>query len=156
MNSALYERYFFWRVAVIKKSKTVNTKIMQKIVDKLAEGITLVEICEAEDMPSYRSVTRAVQIDEALWELYRKGRVQQAEFYTDRINQLAMLPLPDVVDNRQLGAEVQRRKLEIETLRWTTARAQPHGVRDKKEDAPQQQAITISWAGGNVDVSADG
>lgn len=138
---------------MIKKSKTVNKKVMQKIVDKLAEGITLVEICEAEDMPSYRSVTRAVQIDEDLWELYRKGRVQQAEYYTDRINKLAMSPLPDVVDNRQLGAEVQRRKLEIETLRWTTARAQPHGVRDKREDAPAQQAITISWAGAEVDVS---
>ena len=138
---------------MIKKSKTVNKKVMQNIVDKLAEGITLVEICEAEDMPSYRSVTRAVQIDEDLWELYRKGRVQQAEYYTDRINKLAMSPLPDVVDQRVLGAEVQRRKLEIETLRWTTARAQPNGVRDKKEDAPQQQAITISWAGAEVDVS---
>jgi len=138
---------------MIKKSKTVNKKVMQQIVDKLAEGITLVEICEAEDMPSYRSVTRAVQIDEDLWELYRKGRVQQAEYYTDRINKLAMSPLPDVVDQRVLGAEVQRRKLEIETLRWTTARAQPHGVRDKREDAPAQQAITISWAGAEVDVS---
>jgi len=138
---------------MIKKSKTVNKKVMQRIVDKLAEGITLVEICEAEDMPSYRSVTRAVQIDEDLWELYRKGRVQQAEYYTDRINKLAMSPLPDVVDQRVLHAEVQRRKLEIETLRWTTARAQPNGVRDKKEDAPQQQAITISWAGAEVDVS---
>ena len=141
---------------MIKKSKTVNKKVMQQIVDKLAEGITLTEICQDASMPSYRSVTRAVQLDEELWELYRKGRVQQAEFYTDRINMLAMSPLPDVVDQRVLGAEVQRRKLEIETLRWTTARNQPHGVRDKKEDAPQQQAITISWAGGDVDVSSDG
>ncbi len=141
---------------MIKKSKTVNKKVMQQIVDKLAEGITLTEICQDASMPSYRSVTRAVQLDEELWELYRKGRVQQAEFYTDRINMLAMSPLPDVVDQRVLGAEVQRRKLEIETLRWTTARNQPHGVRDKKEDAPQQQAITISWAGGDVDVTKDG
>ena len=59
-------------------------------------------------------------------------------------------------DQRKLHAEVNRRKLEIETLKWTTSRAQPHGVRDRKEDAPQQQAITISWAGGDVDVSADG
>ena len=139
---------------MIKKSKTVNKRVMQKIVDKLAEGITLTEICQADDMPSYRSITRAVQLDEDLWELYRKGRVQQAEFYTDRINQLAMSPLPDVDDQRKLHAEVNRRKLEIETLKWTTSRNQPHGVRDKKEDAPQQQAITISWAGGDVDVSA--
>lgn len=141
---------------MIKKSKTVNKRVMQSIVDKLAEGITLTEICQADGMPSYRSVTRAVQLNEDLWELYRKGRVQQAEFYTDRINQLAMSPLPDVDDQRKLHAEVNRRKLEIETLKWTTARNQPHGVRDKKEDAPQQQAITISWAGGDVDVIKDG
>ena len=141
---------------MIKKSKTVNKRVMQRIVDKLAEGITLTEICQADDMPSYRSITRAVQLDEDLWELYRKGRVQQAEFYTDRINQLAMSPLPDVDDQRKLHAEVNRRKLEIETLKWTTSRVQPNGVRDRKEDAPQQQAITISWAGGDVDVSADG
>ena len=141
---------------MIKKSKTVNKRVMQRIVDKLAEGITLTEICQADDMPSYRSITRAVQLDEDLWELYRKVRVQQAEFYTDRINQLAMSPLPDVEDQRKLHAEVNRRKLEIEALKWTTSRNQPHGVRDKKEDAPQQQAITISWAGGDVDVSADG
>ena len=87
---------------MIKKSKTVNKRVMQRIVDKLAEGITLTEICQADDMPSYRSITRAVQLDEDLWELYRKGRVQQAEFYTDRINQLAMSPLPDVDDQRKL------------------------------------------------------
>ena len=62
----------------------------------------------------------------------------------------------DVDDQRKLHAEVNRRKLEIETLKWTTSRVQPNGVRDRKEDAPQQQAITISWAGGDVDVSADG
>jgi hypothetical protein len=49
-----------------------------------------------------------------------------------------------------LGAEIQRRKLEIETLRWTLARSQPHGIRDRKDDVVAQQAITISWAGGEV------
>ena len=129
---------------MIKKSKTVNKRVMQRIVDKLAEGITLTEICQADDMPSYRSITRAVQLDEDLWELYRKGRVQQAEFYTDRINQLAMSPLPDVDDQRKLHAEVNRRKLEIETLKWTTSRVQPNGVRDRKEDAPQQQGTSLT------------
>jgi hypothetical protein len=36
---------------------------------------------------------------------------------------------------RWLGAEIQRRKLEVETLKWTLARTQPYGLRDKKEDA---------------------
>ena len=141
---------------MIKKSKTVDKRVMQRIVDKLAEGITLTEICQADDMPSYRAITDAVLADEEVYEIYRRGRVLQGEYYADLINSLARSPLPDVDDQRKLHAEVNRRKLEIETLKWTTSRNQPHGVRDKKEDAPQQQAITISWAGGDVDVSADG
>jgi len=128
---------------------------MQEIVDRLAKGQTLIEICEDKKLPSYRSITRAVQADDDLWEMYRKGRVQQAEYYTDRINRLAMSDLPEFSDNRLANAEVQRRRLEIDTLKWTTARNQPWGIRDKKEDQPESQAITISWAGGDVAISAN-
>jgi len=139
----------------ITKSNTVSKGVMQEIVDRLAKGQTLIEICEDKKLPSYRSITRAVQADDDLWEMYRKGRVQQAEYYTDRINRLAMSDLPEFSDNRLANAEVQRRRLEIDTLKWTTARNQPWGIRDKKEDQPESQAITISWAGGDVAISAN-
>jgi len=38
-------------------------------------------------------------------------------------------------------------------LKWTLARNMPWGVRDKKEDQPQAQTFTISWAGGDVEVN---
>ena len=135
-------------------SRTVTLKIMQEICNRLANGETLTDIVKSDDMPSYRSVTRAVQDDETLWEMYRKARILQGEWMADRINGLAMEPLPDDKDPRVIGAEVQRRRLEIETLKWTTARNQPFGIRDKKEDQPQAQTFTISWAGGDTAVSA--
>ena len=135
------------------KSRTVNTAIMEKIVDRLAHGETLMDIVKADGMPSYRAVTRAVAGDDELWELYRKGRILQAEYYADRLNALAMEPLPKDLDVRQLNAEVNRRRLEIDTLKWTTARNQPFGIRDKKQDQPQAQAFTISWAGTDVEVT---
>jgi hypothetical protein len=49
-----------------------------------------------------------------------------------------------------LNAEVQRRRLEVDTLKFTMAKLQPWGLRDKREDAPAQQSITISWEGGEV------
>ena len=134
-------------------SRTVNIKIMEKIVDRLASGETLVDITKDKNMPSYRAVTRAVAASESLWELYRKGRILQAEYYADHINRLAMEPLPKG-DVRFLNAEVNRRRLEIDALKWTTARNQPFGIRDKKEDAPQAQTFTISWAGGDTAISA--
>ena len=134
--------------------KRVTKAVMQKIVDRLAQGETLVQIVKDPDMPTYRAITKAAVRDEELWEMYRQGRVMQAEYYTDHINQLALSPLPEFEDNRLANAEVQRRRLEIDTLKWTLGRNQPWGIRDKKEEAPQQQAITISWAGGDVAVSA--
>lgn len=136
------------------KSRTVNVAVMEAIVDRLAQGQTLVDIVKDPKMPSYRAVTRAVAGDDDLWELYRKGRILQAEFYADRINDLAMEPLPEFTDNRLANAEIQRRRLEIDTLKWTTARNQPFGIRDKKQDQPQAQTFTISWAGNEETVTA--
>jgi hypothetical protein len=134
------------------KSRTVSIAIMEKIVDRLAHGETLVDITKDEKMPTYRAVTRAVAGDDEMWELYRKGRILQAEYYADRLNGLAMEPLPKGLE--ELNAEVNRRRLEIDTLKWTTARNQPFGIRDKKEDQPQAQTFTISWAGNDVEVTA--
>ncbi len=136
------------------KSRTVDMQVMEKIVDRLAQGETLVDITKDDKMPSYRAVTRAVSGDDDLWELYRKGRILQAEYYADRLNGLAMEPLPKGLDVRELNAEVNRRRLEIDTLKWTTARNQPFGIRDKKEDQAQAQTFTISWAGNDVQVNA--
>ena len=134
----------------------VTQEQMQAICDGLAEGKSLTQIVKAKGMPSYRSVTRAVQKDEELYEMYRKGRVLQAEFYADQLVDLATAPLDDCLDPRQLNAEVQRRRLEIDTLKWTFARIQPYGLRDKKEDQPTNNSITISWDNGEPVVEADG
>jgi len=136
-------------------SRTVNIKVMEKIVDRLAQGETLVDITKGKNMPSYRAVTRAVAANDELFELYRRGRILQAEWMSDRINNLAMEPLPKGIDVRELNAEVNRRRLEIDTLKWTTARNQPFGIRDKKEDQPQTQTFSISWAGGDTAISVN-
>ena len=136
-------------------SRTITIEVMKKICDRLAEGETLMYITKNKNMPSYRTITRAVQADDIIWEMYRKARILQAEYYADRLNGLAMEELPEVADPRMLNAEVQRRRLEIDTLKWTAARNQPFGIRDKKEDQPQAQTFTISWAGGDTAISGD-
>ena len=83
-----------------------------------------------------------------------KGR-QRVSSSRARGNTLARAPLPQLEDNRLANAEVQRRRLEIESLKWTLARTQPWGIRDKKEDAPQDQTITISWGGDAVAVKSE-
>jgi hypothetical protein len=43
---------------------------------------------------------------------------------------------------------------KVEVFKWVIARMQPNGIRDRKEDAPQNSAITISWQGNEIAVSA--
>lgn len=126
--------------------KKVDEKIMQMIADQLAQGLSLTEICKDEKLPSSRTVLRAVINDDGLYDIYNKGRILQAEFFGDKINELAQRPLPDSLDPRQLNAEVQLRRLEIDTLKWTLARMQPFGIRNKKEDVKQPAKLVIGWA----------
>jgi hypothetical protein len=123
---------------------------MQDIADRLGAGESLTKICAEDGMPSYRSVTRAVLQDDELYEIYRKGRLLQAEYYSDHINDLARQPLPETVDPKVLNAEVQRRRLEVDTLKFTMGKLQPWGLRDKKEDAPASSSITLTWLNGEV------
>ncbi len=136
-----------------KKPVKIDADLMHKIADRLAIGETLKDILKSSNMPTYQGVMQAVLRDEELYEIYRRGRVMQSEYHTDQIIKLAQEPLPALEDNRLANAEVQRRRLEIDSLKWTLARNMPWGVRDKKEDQPQAQTFTISWAGGDVAVN---
>ncbi len=129
----------------------VTIKQMEVVADRMAAGESLLQITKdykKAELPSYRSITRSVQKDDRLWEIYRRGRLLQAEFYSDHIQELALRPLPEDGDPRFMNAEVQRRRLEIDTLKWTLARIQPQGVRDKKDDSDTNaNSVTITWAG---------
>lgn len=133
----------------------VTKEIMEKVAEEMANGSSLVKIAKSDWCPSYRSITRAVQKEEEFWDIYRRGRVLQAEYYSDHISDLAMAPLDKEGDPRFMNAEVQRRRLEIDSLKWTLARIAPYGVRDKKEEAVGNQgAITLTWANGEVKAEA--
>ena len=50
---------------------------------------------------------------------------------------------------RSANAEVQRRRVEIDTMKWVFARMQPRGIRNKAEDVPVGAGtITLAWGGG--------
>ena len=79
----------------------------------------------------------------------------QAEFYADHIIDLATSQLPEDMDVKFLNAEVQRRRLEVDSLKWTLGRIQPYGLKDKKEEAGNTGAVTLSWSNGNVEVKTE-
>lgn len=155
-KTSILQKVETYGAGMAKKHMKITKEMMEAIASRMAVGESLLTIVEDENMPSYAGIMKAVTKDEELYAIYRDGRVKQAEFFTDHINKLARDPLPELADNRLANAEVQRRRLEIESLKWTLARTQPWGIRDKKEDAPQDQTITISWGGDAVAVKPEG
>jgi|TARA_S200002703_G_C3799118_1_gene246908 hypothetical protein len=137
------------------KKSIITVELLEKIAEEMANGDSLVKICKNDWCPSYRQIIRVVQKDPELYDIYRRGRVMQAEYYSDHISELAMQPLDKDGDPRFMNAEVQRRRLEIDSLKWTLARIQPYGLRDRKENSDTNTgAITLTWANGEVKAEA--
>lgn len=120
---------------------------MQIVCDELAKGKSLRSICEHNDaMPAWSTVLQAVQRSEELYEMYSRARAIGAEVLADEMHDLAASPLPPDLDPRLANAEVQRRRVEIDTKKWTFAKMQPRGVRHKKEDVEQANGpVMLVW-----------
>ena len=120
---------------------------MQVVCDELAKGKSLRSICEHNDkMPAWSTVLQAVQRSEELYEMYSRARAIGAEVLADEMHDLAASPLPSDMDPRHMNAEVQRRRLEVDTKKWTFAKMQPRGVRHKKEDVEQATGpVMLMW-----------
>ena len=128
--------------------------VMQKVCDELALGKSLRSVCKNnKELPQWVTVLKRVQRDDNLSEMYDKARAIGAEVLADHMFDLARQPL-DISDPKFANAEVQRRRLEIETLKWVFAKQQPKGIRNKADDVAQSNVVVFSWDNGADDVSA--
>ena len=63
------------------KQSVVTVEVLEKIALEMANGHSLVKIVKDHDWcPSYRQIIRVVQKDPELYEIYRRGRVMQADY----------------------------------------------------------------------------
>lgn len=127
---------------------------MVGVCDELAKGKSLRSICENNDaMPAWSTVLQAVQRSEDLYEMYSRARAIGAEVLADEMHDLAASPLPSDLDPRMANAEVQRRRVEVDTLKWTFARQQPRGIRNKREDVVEHDVGPIVFLWGSNDAA---
>ena len=121
---------------------------MRRVCDELVKGKSLRSICDGDEtMPAWNTVLQAVQRSEDLHEMYVRARAIGAEVLADEMFDLARSPLD--VDKQLANAEVQRRRVELDTMKWVFLRMQPKGIRNKAEDVPAvAQTITLAWGGG--------
>ena len=131
----------------------LSKKKMLAICDELADGKSLNSICKRDDMPHRVTVLQAVQRDDELYEMYARARAIGAETLADEIHDVSRQGL-ESVDKQMANAEVQRRRLQVDSLKWTYARQQPRGLRNKAEDTAQSNQIVLSWSNNSDDVTA--
>jgi hypothetical protein len=131
----------------------LSRKKMLAICDELADGKSLNSICKRDDMPHRVTVLQAVQRDEELYDMYARARAIGAETLADEIHDVSRQGL-ESVDKQMANAEVQRRRLQVDSLKWTYARQQPRGLRNKAEDTAQNNQIVLSWSNSSDDVTA--
>jgi hypothetical protein len=129
---------------------------MQAVCDELAKGRSLRSVCDGDKtLPHWVTVLRWVQRDEDLYEMYSRARAIGAEVLADEMHDLARKPLPSDLDPRHMNAEVQRRRLEVDTLKWTFSKQQPRGVRHKKEDIDAGGQVVLVWGEAQQDMIED-
>ena len=132
--------------AAKRKKPRVSEKVFGDILQRLANGEALRPMCDKDaGLPSWHTVLRFVQEDEDAYKRYRQARVLQAETYRDQIIALSEEPLP--ADAKLAMAEVQRRRLEIDTKDKYIRQLAPSGVRDRAEDAggAASGTLVIQW-----------
>ena len=136
-------------------SRLMNLKLMKDICGKLIEGNSMRQIAKLPGYPSDDTVYRYVQKNDQAHEMYIRAKAIQGERIQDEIDEVLGAPMPD--DPKQMMADVQMRRLKVDTLQKRHTQLQPKGIRNKAEDvtAPGVSGtITLSWEKGDVDVKA--
>ena len=129
-----------------RKRKKLTKALMQHVCDELAKGKSLRSITTADHkMPMWTTVLQKVQRDEDFYEMYARARAIGAEVLADEMHDLAAMPLPEGMDPKLTHAEIQRRRLEVDTKKWTFSKMQPRGVRHKQEDVEGNNSIILMW-----------
>ncbi len=136
-------------------SRLMNIELMEKICDHLLSGKSMREIAKIDGFPSDDTVYRYIQKNDDAHEMYTKAKAIQGERIQEEIDEVLNKPLP--VDPKHMMAEVQMRRLKVDTLQKRHTQLQPKGIRNKAEDmaAPGMSGtITLSWEKGDVDIKA--
>ena len=112
-----------------------SQEVFDKICNRIAEGESLRQICEDEDLPAARNVHRWLDRDDAdeLRQQYARAKEDQAEHYAAEIIEIADNARNDWMERNGgddegynlNGEHVQRSKLRIDARKWVASKLAP-------------------------------
>ncbi len=159
-------------MAAMGRPTDYTPELADKICEGIANAISLVKICSADDMPNPRTVYRWRREHEEFCQNYASAREDQADFFAEEIIDIsdnhASSPLiidgvPMVVKGeivmRVDPAAVSHAKLMVDTRKWLASKFKPNNYADKlkqelsgPEGAPIQTDSVFEF----MPVSSDG
>lgn len=102
-----------------------TSELEQEILERIAAGESLRQVCGAKGMPDPATVRYWAVTDPAFGERFRIARIVQAHEYVDRIKEELDRPLLETGHAKQVRAEIQLRKLRIDSWKWVLSRMLP-------------------------------
>lgn len=123
-----------------------SIEIAEQICAEIASRVcTMADVCTAEGMPDRATVFRWMAKHPDFRNLYERARELQSEIGYDDMAEIAGAPLPEVevfdLSGKSLGhkvdagvsmAEMQRRKLQIDIIKFKLVKLQPKRFGDNK------------------------
>ena len=113
-----------------------TNELAAEICASIERGHSLRRACQADSMPSARTVHRWLHENEDFRQQYARSRAIQTEVFIDQIVDLA-----DAVANETEPAKVQAAKLAIDTRKWVAARMLPKKYGDRVDIQQDGQLV---------------
>lgn len=115
-----------------------RSRVIPTIIQLISEGSSLVTICNSDDMPSRETVYTWLDEDAAFSDSYARARERCADYYAERIVDIASERPPLVTDTnhrdgdaRMDSAFVAWQRVQIDTLKWVASKLKPGAYADK-------------------------
>lgn len=128
----------------IGRPSLYTEEIAESILDRLAAGESLAEVCRTKGFPNERTV-RGWTVDDVhdFAPRYWRARMIQAHGWLDEIREELDRPL-EAADPKALNAEVQLRRLKVDTLKWGLAKLLPANFGDRlRIDGRTEVRVTV-------------
>ena len=113
------------------------------VCERIAEGMSLKAICEANDVPSRETIRKWLASDETgeIVGKYACAREDQADIYAEEILEIADDARNDWMEQhgsddagwKHNGEHVQRSRLRIDSRKWVASKLKPKKYGDKQE-----------------------
>jgi hypothetical protein len=123
-------------------------EVREKVLQRLADGMTLRKACAEEGMPAPSSVCRWVLEDQTFAEQYARAREVGYQLMADG--------LVDIADDAQ---DPQKGRLQVDTRKWLLSKALPKIYGEKivqEHTGPEGGPLEVKVTHEVVDPRADG